>query len=509
MRFWPSALLGAWLVVGATSHLDGQGFQGGLRGSVRDTIGVIPSVNVTITNELTNISRSVVSNAQGEYVFASVDPGTYTVTTVLQGFKTVDRPGIRIGTQQFLVMDLELGDVSVFEESITVIGQTSPIETANASQGALFDHAALQALPFSGRAVFLAGALIPTVVWSGDPAFTRPQDQTNSSQISMGGGSRRGNNYTLDGVPITDLLNRPVAHPTIEALEDLKVQVHTYDAEMGRTGGGVFNATLRSGTNNYRGTTFFQTRPVWSQVNNYFAQKAFDVAGDPRNAKPDTAYYMAGGGFGGPIVKNKTFFFFSGENYHDLSTNFVSVLLPTAAERRGDFSALTNSSGAKVTIYDPLTHVAFPGNIIPASRINAVAAAITKYLPLPQADRDNGSPNYTVAAPVNNNFQQQYAVKVEHKFAEKVSLTGFYSVQPDRRAVLALLRAGAERREPLCRSERRRAGAAATNRRHQQHVDPERSLGAVAAVRVDTVCRHLLTDGRASIPRRSASPRPS
>lgn len=198
MRSRSSALLGALLVVRATSHLEGQGFQGGLRGSVRDTIGVIPSVEVTITNELTNITRSVVSNAQGEYVFASVDPGTYTVTTVLMGFKTVDRPGIRIGTQQFLVMDLELGDVGVFEESITVIGQVSPIETANASQGALFDHAALQALPFSGRAVFLAGALIPTVVWSGDPAFTRPQDQTNSSQISMGGGSRRGNNYTLD-----------------------------------------------------------------------------------------------------------------------------------------------------------------------------------------------------------------------------------------------------------------------------------------------------------------------
>ncbi len=426
MRFWSAALLWALLVVGATSTLAGQGFQGGLRGAVKNAGGVIPAVDVTITNERTNIARSVVSNARGEYVFVSVEPGTYTVKAALEGFKTVDRPGIRIGTQQFLVMDLTLGEVGALEESITVTGQAPLVETANASQGALFDNTALQALPFAGRAVFMVGVLIPTVVFSADPAFTRPQDQSNASQLSMGGGTRRGNNYTLDGVPITDILNRAVAHPTIEALEDLKVQVHTYDAEMGRTGGGVFNATMRSGTNIYHGTAFFQTRPVWGQVNNYFAQKSFDVGGDPRNAKPDSAYYVAGGGFGGPIVKNKTFFFFSSEDYHDLSTFNISVLFPTAAERGGDFSGLTNSSGAKVTIYDPLTHLAFPGNIIPASRINAVAAAITKYLPLPQVDRDNGSNNYTVTAQSNNYFQQEYAVKIEHKFTDKVSLNGFY-----------------------------------------------------------------------------------
>ena len=118
----------------------------------------------------------------------------------------------------------------------------------------MLDTEALQTLPAPGRAAFLVGVSIPTVIQSGDGQFNRQQDQTNASLLSLGGGTRRGNNYTLDGVPITDINNRAVANPTIEALDDVKVQVHTYDAEMGRTGGGVFNTTLKSGTNNFHGT---------------------------------------------------------------------------------------------------------------------------------------------------------------------------------------------------------------------------------------------------------------
>src|SRR5207245_7754114 len=148
------------------------------------------------------------------------------------------------------------------------------IETANASQGSVLDSTMLQALPAPGRAAFLIGVQIPTVIPSGDGQFNRQQDQTNASLLSLGGGTRRGNNYTLDGVPITDLTNRAVANPTIEALDDVKVQVHTYDAEMGRTGGGVLNTTLKSGTNRFHGTAFFQTRPVLGAANNHFNQKA-------------------------------------------------------------------------------------------------------------------------------------------------------------------------------------------------------------------------------------------
>src|SRR5207245_1803280 len=235
---------------------------------------------VTLTNEGTNISRSTVTNERGEYVFAAVEPGTYKVKVALQGYKTIDQTGVRIGTQTVITLDLTM-DVGRSEENVTVTGQS----------------------------------------------------------------------------------------PLIETLDDVKVQVHTYDAEMGRTGGGVFNTTLRSGTNTYRGSAFFQTRPVWGAANNYFAQKALgncsgsDTSCLSKNAKPDQVYYLGGGGIGGPIVKGKTFFFFSSENYHDISTRNGSLLLPTAAERNGDFSQ-TTSGTTPIKIYNPITHVQFTNNII-------------------------------------------------------------------------------------------------------------------------------------------------
>jgi hypothetical protein len=111
---------------------------------------------------------------------------------------------------------------------------------------------------------------VPTVNPVGDPQFNRQQDQTNASRISLGGGGVRANNYLVDGVPITELTGRAVLNPSIEAIDEVKVQVHTYDADMGRTGGGVFNTTARSGTNQFHGTGFYQTRPVWGQSENYF-----------------------------------------------------------------------------------------------------------------------------------------------------------------------------------------------------------------------------------------------
>jgi trimeric autotransporter adhesin len=431
MRLGAALGLAAVVCVSLAGEAFGQGFQGGLRGAIKDSGGVIPGVEVTLTNEQTNIKRSVVTNERGEYSFANVDPGTYSVKAAIQGYKSIDRGGIRVGTQTFLVLDLTL-EVGAIEESVTVTGQSPLIETANASQGTVLNTEALQTLPAPGRAAFLVGVSIPTVIPSGDAQFNRQQDQTNASLLSLGGGSRRGNNYTLDGVPITDLTNRAVANPSIEALDDVKVQVHTYDAEMGRTGGGVFNTTLRSGTNNYHGTAFFQTRPVWGAANNYFAQKALEncAAGDAscaqKNSKADQVYYLPGGGFGGPIVKDKTFFWFATENYHDVSTRNGSLLLPTAAERNGDFSAATNTSGQRITIYDPLTHLPFPNNVIPASRISPIALKMLSYVPMPQTDRDNGAPNYNATAQIVDYFQQEYTGKIEHKFTDKISLTGFY-----------------------------------------------------------------------------------
>ncbi len=425
MRFRPTFSFIALLAVSIASF--GQGFQGGLRGSVRDADGVVPNVEVTLANEATNLSRSTVTNDSGEYSFAALEPGSYRLNASRTDYKTIDLAGIRVGTQQFVTLDLKL-EVGALAEAVSVIAESPLIEVSNASQGTVLDTISLQILPAPGRNAFMIGTSVPTVIPSGDTQFNRQQDQTNASLLSLGGGTRRGNNYTLDGVPITDLRNRATANPTIEALEDVKVQVHTYDTEMSRTGGGVFNTTLKTGSNSFHGTGFFQTRPIWAEENNFFSKKA----GIP---KPTNPYYLGGGGFGGPIIKNRTFFWVAAEDYHDVQTRSLSVIMPTAAERAGDFSALTDVQGRPVIIYDPLTsrivngavvRDPFPGNRILANRINPVAAAMLKYLPMPDKNIDNGGTNYTRTALINNRFQQEYTVKIEHKFTDQVSVSGFY-----------------------------------------------------------------------------------
>src|SRR5438093_3905212 len=328
----------------------GQQFTGGVRGAVGDANGVIPGVTVTLTNEATNISREVVTNDVGQYNFPAVAPGTYTLSTKLTGYKTFESKGLVVGTQQFITLDVTL-QIGAIEESVLVTGQSPLIDTSNASTGGVLDHTALETLPAPGRNAFLIGITVPTFTPVGDPQFNRQQDQSNASIVSLGGGGLRANNYILDGVPITELRGRAVLNPTIEAVEEVKVQVHTYDAEMGRTGGGVFNVTAKSGGNAYHGSGFYQTRPVWGQSLNYFD------AQDPTKTKENTgladAYYrLYGGGAGGPIVKDRTFFWVATEGYRSGTTRGLSEIWPSLNQRNGDFSRST-ISGKPVVLYNP------------------------------------------------------------------------------------------------------------------------------------------------------------
>src|SRR5438093_3982923 len=306
-RCVPCALICALLLIAGAVSAGAQQFTGGVRGLVRDANGIIPGVAVTLTNEATNISREVTTNEAGQYSFPAVPPGTYTLKTQLTGYKTFESKGLTVGTQQFITLDIVL-EVGRLEENITVTGQSPLIDTANASHAASLDREALESLPAPGRNAFLIGVTVPTVMPVGDPQFNRQQDQTNASRVSLGGGGIRANNYLIDGIPISELRGRAVLNPTIEAVEEVRVQVHTYDAEMGRTGGGVFNVTARSGTNAYHGSGFYQTRPVWGQALNYFNA----VAGKTKEETglADAYYRLYGGGIGGPIVKDRTFFWF-------------------------------------------------------------------------------------------------------------------------------------------------------------------------------------------------------
>src|SRR5262249_4696757 len=171
--------------------------------------------------------------------------------------------GVQIGVQSFLNLDITL-EVGAVEETITVTGESPLIETTNASTGEVLDTKTLELIPTAGRSVFLMANLAPTVQTSGNDHWNRMQDQVGNSAISMGGGAVRANNYLIDGFPVTDMQNRASTNPSMEAIQDVKVQVHTYDAEMGRTGGGVMNMAARSGANDFHGAgyTAFHTETV-------------------------------------------------------------------------------------------------------------------------------------------------------------------------------------------------------------------------------------------------------
>ena len=331
MRRYRCFVFCALVLLASTTQIQGQSYQGGLRGAVTDPAGaVVPGAEVTLVNEQTNVARTTLSNESGEYVFSFVPPGTYKLKVTLAGFKTYERPGINIGTQQFITLDVRL-EVGAVSEQITVSASVPLIETSNANTGGLLSEGSLKDLPNTGRNPFMMALTIPNVLHTGDPFYVRMQDQTNSSYLSMGGGPIRGNNYLIDGVPITDLRNRAIFIPNIDALSEIKVQVNTYDAEMGRTGGGVINTTLKSGGNDWHGHVHLQQRPSAWAANNFFSNRDGE-------AKPEFFYWLWGGSAGGPIKKDKTFFWASNEGYHT-GTVWTRVLtVPTPLQRAGDFS---------------------------------------------------------------------------------------------------------------------------------------------------------------------------
>ncbi len=402
------------LLIGITASA--QTYQGSLRGAVRDTDGkALSAATLTITNEETNVSRTTVTNETGEYLFERIDPGRYKISAQLNGFKKTDRAGVIVETQQSVTLDLAMavGDVT---ETVVITGEVPLIETSNPSTGTLLSKQVLDDLPNAGRNPFIMAAITPNVIPAGNPTFNRQQDQSGSSQISLAGGPVRGNNYIIDGVPITDLVNRAVIIPSLEAVSEVKVQVNTYDAEAGRTGGGFFNTLARSGNNDLHGSIFGFLRPSALGANNFF---------NNRNgvAKPTAPYKLYGGSLGGPVRipwlyngKDRTFYWAAFEGYRQNTFLSDTITVPTELERRGDFSR----SG--VTITDPLTGQPFPGNIIPTNRFDPVGAKLVTFFPLPR----NGASRYVATSSLSDRADQQ-TFKLDHEVTKSYKTSAFYA----------------------------------------------------------------------------------
>jgi hypothetical protein len=424
----------------AVFAISAQTNQGGVRGLIQDPGGAaVPAAKVTLVNQATGIARSTVASATGEYSFSSIDPATYTIVVEAPGFKRMQRNQVMVGTQEFVTLDLKL-DLGSVNESVMVTAEVPLIETSNASNGQVINSQQLADLPNLGRNTYLMSKLANNVVPVGDPRWNRFQDQIGSSAISVGGGPIRGNNYTIDGISITTSQNLPMAIPTIEGVQEMKTQTDTYDATMGRTGGGVFNTTLGSGSNDLHVELFGYLRKTGWAANTFFN----NAAGLPR-AGDDWKNF--GGHAGGPVRiprlyngRNKTFFFVAQEAYREHQPYSVQYAVPTVAERAGDFSK------AGLPLYDPfstracatadncpsgVTAVRTPlaGNIIPASMIDPVGAAMLnpRYIPLPQNSNAKtvDTNNFTGSDSLFNRADE-YIFKVEEDAAQWLRLTGSF-----------------------------------------------------------------------------------
>ncbi|MCU1326756.1 MAG: TonB-dependent receptor [Bryobacterales bacterium] len=425
MRIFLLALLISPVLVAQT-------FYGSLRGLVLDpTGGTATSASVTLTDEATAAIRSTVSNEQGEYNFASVRPSTYTLTVEAPGFRRFEQRGLNIATQAAATVDIRLA-LGAVTEQISVTEEAPLLQAADASTGQVIDSQKITDLPMLGRNSFFTAKLAQNVVFVANPKMGRMQDQNANSQVSIGGGPVRTNNFLVDGISITDSNNRAVFVPSPEAVQEVKLQASTYDAEVSRTGGGTFNSLLRSGGNTLHGSAVGHIRQTDWLANNFFANRAgLRIADQP--------FRDWAGSLGGPVVlprlyngRNRTFFFLATEAYRQQDGSNTALSVPTALERTGDFSQSFGRSGLRQIIYDPQSTTAagvrqpFANNVIPASQLNAVGSRIASYYPEPNAATPYyGANNFNYSGGYPNRGDQ-YTVKGDQQFTQWLRASASY-----------------------------------------------------------------------------------
>ncbi len=412
-----------------------QSYNGSLRGTITDPSGAaVHGASVLLLDTSNQQTRTAISDDHGGYAFNALRPSIYTLQVNASGFSAAERTGIQLATQDSLTLDLQLL-VGGTNNVVEVSAEAPLIDPSTASESTDLDQKRLEDVPVLGRNPYITAQLGGVFVNTGNPQFIRFADQNGTSATSVAGGPVAANLYEVDGVPITDTNNRPIVIPTIESIQDLKVQANTYDAQVGRTGGGVFNTLLRSGGNAIHGSAFGETRQGSWLANDFFANRA----GIPR---PNSPYYNWGASLGGPVVlphlydgRDKTFFWIGSEGYIQTSPYTESFAVPTALERTGDFSQSFNPDGTLDVIYNPaLTYTdasgvvhrtPFAGNRIPIGQVSTVGKNIASYYPLPQTTGATGSYNFTGTDDVRDHAQE-VTVKLDQQIRPWWTVSGSY-----------------------------------------------------------------------------------
>ncbi|MGH9309821.1 MAG: carboxypeptidase regulatory-like domain-containing protein [Vicinamibacterales bacterium] len=404
---------------------EGQVLYGSIVGNVQDGTGAaVPGASVTITHDESKATRNAVTDGAGAYRFPTLQPGTYTVVVTLTGFRTFTRNEVAVTLNTVTRVDATL-PVGQLQETVTVSGERPVLQTDRAEIRQELRSRDLRDLPVPvGRNYQELFATLPGFT-PPEEAHSIPSNPSRALVFNVNGASRSSNNTRIDGVSSQNVwLPHVVAYvPALESIETVNVVTNNFDAEQGLAGGSAISVQIKSGTNTLHGSAFEYHNNERLRARNYF---------DP----PDTnkgrwRFDQYGGTLGGPLLRNRLFYFasYEGTRRHENVSRTMSV--PTDAVRRGDFT------GTGTTIYDPFTgnpdgtgRLPFPGNVIPANRISPVAQKMIPFIPLPNLNDADGSipefSNYFVQAPFAFN-RWTLDTKVNWNASDRLHIFGRYS----------------------------------------------------------------------------------
>lgn len=411
-----------------------QTFQAQITGVVQDATGaVVPGAKITATNLATGVTYSTESNAAGIYRLPALPPSQYRITANSTGFKSFEQGPITLQVNDSieLLISLQIGDAS---EKVQVTSSAELIQTATATVGQVVTTRAIESLPLNVRDPLALVGLTAGVTFGANFGNGGGQELGRNffkSDFNVGGGRSGTQELLLDGAAnTTPDINRGIINPPVDSVQEFKVQSNSYDAEFGRTTGGIINVITKSGANDLHGLAYDFERHSFIEGNNWFNNRA----GLPN---PSFKRHQFGGNVGGPIIKNKTFFFADYEGLRQgFPVTFISTV-PTGAMRNGDFSKVPN-----VAVYDPNTLVTaadgtrsrtpFPGNVIPSARFDPVSLKIASFYPAPT---QAGNINNYVSSPKQTINTDKFDIRIDQNFGEKTRLFGRFSRQKDVRYV--------------------------------------------------------------------------
>jgi hypothetical protein len=398
---------------------------GRIIGTVHDTSGAaVPDATVTVENTGTNIRHTVKSDSSGQFVVTQLQPGTYTTTVEHAGFQKAVEAPFALNVTQVVTLDIPL-TVGEVNQVVTVTASEPLLESSTSSLGQVITAGAISSLPLNGRDFIQLAYLTPGVN-QGPAGIVQqgsiPENERGNGAIQANGLNATNNNFLLNGFDNNEQqIGFEVIQPSVDAIAEFKMQTNNFAADIGK-GGAVVNVALKSGTNQFHGDAFEFIRNSAFDARNYFDSGSAPI--------PPFKQNQFGGTLGGPISKNRTFFFVDYQGTRINQSQTVISTVPSLAERTGDFSDLltgvTAPNGFDTgQIYDPTTYnpvtgarKPFAGNIIPQASIDPAALNIAALYPVANL---SGTANNYLSNPALVNNQDSFDVRVDHQLTSKDS----------------------------------------------------------------------------------------